>query len=73
MPSIGLENLVSLELAGNGLYEASVSLRAFIPLRKLVDLRLGNNHFRFIPKGLPSSLQVHHCHFTVISRENPPP
>ncbi|XP_037540399.1 extracellular matrix protein 2 [Nematolebias whitei] len=54
----GLRNLLRLELKKNSLREASVSLLAFRPLQKLLDLQLDNNHFRSLPLGLPSSLQV---------------
>lgn len=60
----GLQRLVSLELRGNGLYEASLSPQTFKPLRGLVDLYLGGNLFRFVPQGLPASLQVHRLHCT---------
>ncbi|XP_075870153.1 extracellular matrix protein 2 [Nelusetta ayraudi] len=53
----GLQKLVSLELQGNGLYEASLSPQTFRPLGRLVDLHLGGNLFRFVPKDLPASLQ----------------
>lgn len=55
----GLQKLVSLELQGNGLYESSLSPQTFRPLGRLVDLHLGGNLFRFVPKDLPASLQVH--------------
>lgn len=56
--------MVSLELQGNGLYEASLSPQTFRPLVALVDLHLGGNLFRFVPQGLPASLQVHCLHST---------
>lgn len=57
-PSLGLMNLLKLELEENMLHEGSVSPLAFKPLRKLQTLQLDNNRFRSIPPGLPPSLQV---------------
>nr|XP_061814513.1 extracellular matrix protein 2-like [Nerophis lumbriciformis] len=52
----GLASLVILELEGNLLSEANVDPEAFTPLGHLCYLRLGRNHFRSIPQGLPASL-----------------
>ncbi|XP_061582578.1 extracellular matrix protein 2 isoform X2 [Cololabis saira] len=52
----GLSSLVTLELEGNLLSEATVDPRAFAPLSQLSYLRLGRNHFRTVPQGLPESL-----------------
>ncbi|XP_056292463.1 extracellular matrix protein 2 isoform X2 [Pseudoliparis swirei] len=52
----GLSSLVILELEGNLLSEGSVDPLAFAPLVQLSYLRMGRNHFRTIPQGLPSSL-----------------
>ncbi|XP_068598736.1 extracellular matrix protein 2 [Brachionichthys hirsutus] len=51
-----LSSLVILELEGNLLSEGTVDPRAFAPLVQLSYLRLGRNHFRTIPQGLPMSL-----------------
>ncbi|GLD58109.1 extracellular matrix protein 2, partial [Lates japonicus] len=51
-----LSSLVILELEGNLLSEANVDPLAFAPLIQLSYLRLGRNHFRTIPQGLPISL-----------------
>ncbi|XP_068170909.1 extracellular matrix protein 2 isoform X2 [Antennarius striatus] len=51
-----LSNLVILELEGNLLSEGNVDPMAFAPLIQLSYLRLGRNHFRIIPQGLPKSL-----------------
>ncbi|XP_070759155.1 extracellular matrix protein 2 [Enoplosus armatus] len=51
-----LSSLVILELEGNLLSEGNVSPLAFAPLVQLSYLRLGRNHFRTIPQGLPMSL-----------------
>ncbi|CAN9511995.1 unnamed protein product [Ophioblennius macclurei] len=51
-----LHNLVTLELEANLLSEGNVDPRAFAPLIQLSYLRLGRNHFRTIPQGLPRSL-----------------
>ncbi|KAM4740997.1 extracellular matrix protein 2 isoform 2-T2 [Anableps anableps] len=51
-----LSSLVILELEGNLLSEGNVDPRAFAPLIQLSYLRLGRNHFRTIPQGLPKSL-----------------
>ncbi|KAG7478124.1 hypothetical protein MATL_G00077120 [Megalops atlanticus] len=53
----GLHNLITLELEGNVLSEGNVDPSAFLPLTQLSYLRLGRNHFRTIPQGLPASLQ----------------
>lgn len=52
----GLSNLVILELEGNLLSEGNVAPLAFAPLTQLSYLRMGRNHFRTIPQGLPMSL-----------------
>lgn len=52
-----LNNLVTLELEGNILSEGTVSPSAFKPLTRLSYLRLGRNHFRTIPQGLPELLE----------------
>lgn len=51
-----LSSLVILELEGNLLSEANVNPLSFAPLTQLSYLRLGKNHFRTIPQGLPTSL-----------------
>ncbi|XP_027858676.1 extracellular matrix protein 2 [Xiphophorus couchianus] len=51
-----LSSLVILELEGNLLSEGNVDPRAFAPLTHLSYLRLGRNHFRTVPQGLPKSL-----------------
>ncbi|XP_008318923.1 extracellular matrix protein 2 isoform X3 [Cynoglossus semilaevis] len=51
-----LSSLVILELEGNLLSEGHVDPLAFAPLVQLSYLRLGRNHFRTIPQGLPASL-----------------
>ncbi|XP_023655483.1 extracellular matrix protein 2 [Paramormyrops kingsleyae] len=51
-----LSSLVTLELEGNLLSEANVDPMAFQALKQLAYLRLGRNHFRTIPQGLPQSL-----------------
>ncbi|XP_031152663.1 extracellular matrix protein 2 isoform X4 [Sander lucioperca] len=51
-----LSSLVILELEGNLLSEGNVDPLAFAPLKQLSYLRLGRNHFRIIPQGLPISL-----------------
>lgn len=53
-----LSSLMILELEGNLLSEGNVDPFAFAPLIQLSYLRLGRNHFRTIPQGLPSSLLV---------------
>nr|XP_043893380.1 extracellular matrix protein 2 [Solea senegalensis] len=53
----GLTNLLTLELQENILHEGSVSPLTFKPLKKLQRLQLDNNRFRYLPMGLPSSLQ----------------
>ncbi|XP_038839844.1 extracellular matrix protein 2 [Salvelinus namaycush] len=52
----GLSSLLILELEGNVLNEGNVDHQAFSPLSQLSYLRLGRNHFRTIPQGLPPSL-----------------
>lgn len=54
----GLSNLVTLEMEDNMLNEGNMDTLAFTPLAQLSYLRLGRNHFRAIPQGLPSSLLV---------------
>uniref|UniRef100_A0A3B4D1N0 Uncharacterized protein n=1 Tax=Pygocentrus nattereri TaxID=42514 RepID=A0A3B4D1N0_PYGNA len=54
---VGLSNLLVLELTGNILYEGSVELWAFRPLKVLKHLKLDNNRFSSIPNGLPRSLE----------------
>ncbi|MEQ2179183.1 hypothetical protein GOODEAATRI_022013 [Goodea atripinnis] len=51
-----LSSLVILELEGNLLSEGNVDPWAFAPLIQLSYLRLGRNHFRTVPQGLPKSL-----------------
>ncbi|XP_070848363.1 extracellular matrix protein 2 isoform X1 [Chaetodon trifascialis] len=51
-----LSSLVILELEGNLLSEGNVDPLAFAPLIQLSYLRLGRNHFRTVPQGLPMSL-----------------
>ncbi|XP_018600131.1 extracellular matrix protein 2 isoform X2 [Scleropages formosus] len=51
-----LTSLVTLELEGNMLSEGTVDPSAFHSLRQLSYLRLGRNHFRTIPQGLPPAL-----------------
>ncbi|XP_013770478.1 extracellular matrix protein 2 [Pundamilia nyererei] len=51
-----LSSLVILELEGNLLSEGNVDPLAFAPLIQLSYLRLGRNHFRTVPQGLPKSL-----------------
>ncbi|XP_075881256.1 extracellular matrix protein 2 isoform X2 [Nelusetta ayraudi] len=53
----GLSSLITLELEGNLLSEGNVDPLAFTPLIQLSYLRLGRNHFRTVPQGLPMSLQ----------------
>ncbi|XP_038551615.1 extracellular matrix protein 2 isoform X1 [Micropterus salmoides] len=52
----GLHNLRILELEGNLLSEGNADPLAFAPLNQLSYLRLGRNHFRTVPQGLPKSL-----------------
>eukprot|EP00063_Salmo_salar_P049027 XP_014023862.1 PREDICTED: extracellular matrix protein 2 [Salmo salar] len=52
----GLSSLLILELEGNVLNEGNVDHQAFSPLSQLSYLRLGRNHFRTVPQGLPPSL-----------------
>ncbi|XP_047438984.1 extracellular matrix protein 2 [Mugil cephalus] len=51
-----LNSLVILELEGNLLSEGNIDPLAFNPLIQLSYLRLGRNHFRTVPQGLPRSL-----------------
>ncbi|XP_036957838.1 extracellular matrix protein 2 isoform X1 [Acanthopagrus latus] len=51
-----LSSLVILELEANLLSEGNVDPLAFSPLIQLSYLRLGRNHFRTVPQGLPMSL-----------------
>ncbi|KAM9860256.1 LOW QUALITY PROTEIN: extracellular matrix protein 2 [Aulostomus maculatus] len=60
-----LRSLVTLELEGNLLSEGNVH-QAFTPLTQLSYLRLGRNHFRTIPQGLPSSLLELHLENNLI-------
>ncbi|MGH0189254.1 UNVERIFIED_CONTAM: hypothetical protein FKN15_034644 [Acipenser sinensis] len=65
-----LNNLVTLELEGNILSEGTVSPSAFKPLTRLSYLRLGRNHFRTIPQGLPELLEVRYEeHNTELTRQ----
>ncbi|XP_035518279.1 extracellular matrix protein 2 [Morone saxatilis] len=52
----GMRSLVILELEGNLLSEGNIDPLAFAPLIQLSYLRLGRNHFRTVPQGLPKSL-----------------
>lgn len=56
--SLGLSNLLTLELEENGLHDNSVSPLAFQPLESILELQLDSNLFRSLPQGLPPSLQV---------------
>ncbi|XP_067101228.1 extracellular matrix protein 2 isoform X1 [Osmerus mordax] len=51
-----LSHLLTLEMEDNVLSEGNVSPLAFAPLTQLSYLRMGRNHFRTIPQGLPPSL-----------------
>ncbi|KAM4613150.1 extracellular matrix protein 2 isoform 3-T5 [Polymixia lowei] len=51
-----LNSLMILELEGNLLSEGNMDPLAFSPLSQLSYLRLGRNHFRTVPQGLPSTL-----------------
>ncbi|KAI5607584.1 extracellular matrix protein 2, partial [Silurus asotus] len=62
----GLSNLVTLEMEGNLLSEANVTPQSFTPLKQLTYLRMGRNHFRTIPQGLPASLQELHLENNLI-------
>ncbi|XP_043563821.1 extracellular matrix protein 2 [Chiloscyllium plagiosum] len=53
----GLSKLVNLELEGNKLSESNVQPLVFRPLKRLAYLRLGNNKFRTLPQGLPTSIE----------------
>ncbi|KAG7226834.1 hypothetical protein INR49_014183 [Caranx melampygus] len=61
-----LNSLVILELEGNLLSEGNVDPLAFAPLTQLSYLRLGRNHFRTIPQGLPPSLLELHLENNLI-------
>ncbi|KAL4655835.1 extracellular matrix protein 2 isoform X2 [Arapaima gigas] len=61
-----LANLVTLELEGNMLSEGTVDPSAFQSLQQLSYLRLGRNHFRTIPQGLPPSLLELHLENNLI-------
>ncbi|XP_061543715.1 extracellular matrix protein 2 isoform X2 [Phycodurus eques] len=52
----GLSSLAILELEANLLSEANMDPKAFASLAQLSYLRLGQNHFRSIPQGLPPLL-----------------
>ncbi|XP_070597476.1 extracellular matrix protein 2-like [Erythrolamprus reginae] len=56
----GLFKLLTLELEGNKLHDGNVPPTAFRALGRLIYLRLGRNHFRTVPSGLPASLQELH-------------
>ncbi|XP_026996596.1 extracellular matrix protein 2 [Tachysurus fulvidraco] len=62
----GLSNLVTLEMEGNLLSEANVNPKVFTTLKQLTYLRLGRNHFRTIPQGLPANLQELHLENNLI-------
>ncbi|XP_017305652.1 extracellular matrix protein 2 isoform X3 [Ictalurus punctatus] len=62
----GLSSLVTLEMEGNMLSEVNVNPKLFRPLKQLTYLRLGRNHFRTIPQGLPASLQELHLENNLI-------
>ncbi|KAF5908775.1 extracellular matrix protein 2-like, partial [Clarias magur] len=62
----GLSNLVTLEMEGNLLSEGNVNPKVFTPLKQLNYLRMGRNHFRTIPQGLPASLQELHLENNLI-------
>lgn len=53
----GLHRLLTLELEANKLSEGNVAHGAFKDLSELLYLRLGRNHFRAVPQGLPPTLQ----------------
>lgn len=61
-----LRSLVTLELEGNLLSEGNIDPLAFTPLIQLSYLRLGRNHFRTIPQGLPKSLLELHLENNLI-------
>ncbi|KAJ8258429.1 hypothetical protein COCON_G00174410 [Conger conger] len=61
-----LQNLVTLELEGNMLSEGNVAPEALQALTQLSYLRLGRNHFRTVPQGLPAALQELHLENNVI-------
>ncbi|KAG7278238.1 hypothetical protein CRUP_012734, partial [Coryphaenoides rupestris] len=52
----GLSSLIILEMEHNLLSETTVEPLAFSSLTHLSYLRLGHNHFRTVPQGLPSTL-----------------
>ena len=55
---VGLSSLMILEMEDNLLSENNVAPSAFSPLTQLSYLRLGRNHFRTVPQGLPTTLLV---------------
>uniref|UniRef100_A0A3Q1HNW3 Extracellular matrix protein 2 n=2 Tax=Acanthochromis polyacanthus TaxID=80966 RepID=A0A3Q1HNW3_9TELE len=61
-----LSSLVILELEGNLLSEGNTDPLAFSPLIQLSYLRLGRNHFRTVPQGLPRSLLELHLENNLI-------
>uniref|UniRef100_A0A3B5B8M6 Extracellular matrix protein 2 n=1 Tax=Stegastes partitus TaxID=144197 RepID=A0A3B5B8M6_9TELE len=61
-----LSSLVILELEGNVLSEGNTDPLAFAPLTQLSYLRLGRNHFRTVPQGLPRSLLELHLENNLI-------
>ncbi|XP_042560605.1 extracellular matrix protein 2 isoform X2 [Clupea harengus] len=61
-----LSGLITLELEGNMLSEGNVDPPGFTPLTGLSYLRLGRNHFRTIPQGLPPSLLELHLENNMI-------
>ncbi|XP_030632252.1 extracellular matrix protein 2 [Chanos chanos] len=62
----GLSHLLTLEMEGNLLSEGNVDPQAFAPLKELNYLRLGRNHFRTVPQGLPMSLLELHLENNLI-------
>ncbi|RVE73382.1 hypothetical protein OJAV_G00049590 [Oryzias javanicus] len=61
-----MSSLMILELEGNLLSEGNVDPLAFAPLTQLSYLRLGKNHFRTVPQGLPKSLLELHLENNLI-------
>ncbi|KAF6737642.1 Extracellular matrix protein 2 [Oryzias melastigma] len=61
-----MSSLMILELEGNLLSEGNVDPLAFAPLSQLSYLRLGKNHFRTVPQGLPKSLLELHLENNLI-------
>ncbi|XP_076012949.1 extracellular matrix protein 2 [Genypterus blacodes] len=51
-----LKSLMILELEGNLLSEGNIDPMAFTHVTQLSYLRLGRNHLRTVPQGLPSTL-----------------